>query len=342
MPGAMPGSVPGSVPVSGPRWCPERGGSIKHQRPPHGGSHNHVPSSGLHDCRERKPAFHSSGQDLYYPGLESGYHSSGGLESGFHSLGRESRHDRGCQGVRRSDSRGTLYHRDRDPSLTRVESRVGVLHADRRSGLYQGECRPSFLCDREARSTGLIHSSTLDHGLALGRPESRGMHHSSSAHETCSSRPESRCAHEAPRGLLCHEHARMDLRPGLVHSAYPERVQTALGLHHSASGHDSLGLSDQDVPLPGYHASDLGLPHSDSLQHSDYHTGDMDFPDRFRPHDMGFHPPHKLVDSSFRFPCPVHSPFRFRFANGSSSDYFGRQVSSLKVIQNKQRKVTSA
>lgn len=249
-------------------------------------------------------------------------------------------------------------HHDRDPSITRVESRVGVLHADRRAGIFHGDYRPTFLYERdigrpESRSTGLIHSSTHDHSLS--RPESRaaGMHHSSSAHEHCSnrpdsrgetrvrpdsrghdhSRPESRCAHDRPESRgppLCHEHSRADSRSnlchehraGLIHSSssgfettYPERVQTSLGLHHSTSGHDSLQLSSSDpegYPEPPYHSSDL-----------------EGFPDRsiFRTHDIGFHPhpSQKVMESPFRFSCPVHSPYRFRFVNGGP-DFFGQQV----------------
>ncbi|PSN33566.1 hypothetical protein C0J52_28060 [Blattella germanica] len=35
--------------------------------------------------------------------------------------------------------------------------------------------------------------------------------------------------------------------------------------------------------------------------------------------------PHPVVDSPYRITCPVHSPYRFRFANGGP-DYYGHQV----------------
>lgn len=323
----------------------------------HSSSHGHV--SGIdHECREGKPFFHSSGHDLYRDRTgyhESGYHSSGGQESGFHSLGRESRYDRSCHGITRSESRGAMYERgrrERDHSLSRVESRVGVLHADRRSGLFHGDHLPSFLYDRdvadrtEGRAGGLVHSSTHDHGL--GRPESRstGMHHSSSAHEHCSSRPESRaeprsgpesrCAHDRPESrspALCHEHSRSESRTnlcpehsrsGLVHSSssgfetgYQDRMQTSAGLHHSASGHDSLQLSSSDPPEaypdPPFHSSDPEAFQDRSI---------------FRTLDTAFHAhsSQKLADGSFRYPCPVHSPYRYRCVNGGA-EFFSQQVS---------------
>lgn len=318
---------------------PNRSGSNLY----HAFSHCHVPEAD-HNFRERgKPFFFSSGNDLYrdhvnYFSHESGYHSSGGHENGFHSLGRESRYDRSCPGMCRSDSRSAFnfnrVHRERDHSISRVESKVGVLHADRRAGYFQKDFAPSFLYEREwVGSGGLVHSSTHDHSLS--RPESRtgGMHHSSSVHEHCSSRPESRaetrqrpesrnhdhsrpesrCAHERPesRGpTLCPEHS----RAGLIHSSssgfdtgFPDRVQT--GLHHSSSGQLSSSAGE-GYSEPGFHSE-----------------GER-FADRpiFRSHDFHAHPSQKLVDSPFRFSCPVHSPFRFRYVNGGP-DYFGHQVS---------------
>ncbi|KAL0274526.1 UNVERIFIED_CONTAM: hypothetical protein PYX00_002627 [Menopon gallinae] len=230
--------------------------------------------------------------------------------------------------------------RERDHSLSGVESRVGVLHADRRSGIFRGDYLPSFLYERDAtdrtenRTGGLVHSSTHDHGLS--RPESRS--HCSSRPESRAesrSRPESRCAHDRPdsRGpALCHEHSRSESRStlcpehsrgGLVHSSssgfetgYQERVQTTAGMHHSASGHDSLQLSSSDpeaYPDPPFHSSDPEGFRDRSL---------------FRTLDAAFHShsSQKVADSSFRYPCPVHSPYRFRCVNGGA-EFFSQQVS---------------
>ncbi|KAK6628198.1 hypothetical protein RUM43_002010 [Polyplax serrata] len=307
----------------------------------HSSSQCHVPGADFNFRDKGKPFFFSSGQDLYRdhvtPSHESGYHSSGGYENGFHSLGRESRCDRSCPGMCRSESRNGINsnrgHRDRDYSISRVESRVGVLHADRRAGYFQKDFSSSFPYDRErVGSGGLVHSSTHDHSLS--RPESRtgGIHHSSSVHEHCTtrsdscnhdhSRPESRCAHDRPESRgpppphpLCPEHS----RAGLIHSSssgfesgFSDRVQMSLGLHQSSSRHDSLQLSSsttEGYSEPAFHSSEVERfserPH-------------------FRAHDFHSHPGQKLIDSPFRLSCPVHSPYRFRFVNGGP-DFFGQQ-----------------
>lgn len=314
----------------------------------HSSSHCHVPGADLNFREGRKPFFFSSGQDLYrdhvnYFSRENESHFFGDRENGFHSLGRESQCDRSCPGMCRSESRGAIHfnrgHKERDHSISRVESRVGVLHADRRAGYFQKDFSSSILYDRErVGSGGLVHSSTHDHSLS--RPESRnaGIHHSSSVHEHCTSRsescnhdhsrPESRCAHERPesRGppppTLCPEHS----RAGLIHSSssgfdsgFPSGVQTSLGLHQSSSGHDSLQLSSsttEGYSEPAFHSSEMER-----------------FSDRpvFRAHDFHGHSAQKLMDSPFRFSCPVHSPYRFRYANGGP-DYFGHQVSEMFVV----------
>lgn len=307
----------------------------------HSSSHCHVPgASGIREGE--KPIFFSSGQDLRdnvnYFSHETGYHTSGIHENGYHSLGREYRCDRSCSGMCRSEFHSGIHfnrsHKERDHSISRVESRVGVLHADRRAGYFQKEFSPSFLYDRgRLGSGGLVHSSTHDH--ILTRPESRsgGIHHSSSVHEHCisrpescshdHSRPESRCAHDRPESRgpltkLCPEHSRAGLIPssssGFDLTVFSDHVQPP-PVRQSSSGHESLKMSSssnaEGFSDSGFHASDLEQFSERSL---------------FRSHDYHSHPSQKIIDSSFSFACPVHSPYRFRYVNGGP-DYFGPQVS---------------